>query len=85
VLLEEHRIARVPFSKWDQLLIRLRCLDRCLNCRKRISTLHWHMEHTKRHACGGSNSHTNIASVCVACHELKNQLTLGGSNDRFDV
>jgi hypothetical protein len=80
---EWERTKRVPFSKHDQLLVRLTCLDRCFHCRGRLGALHWHMEHTRRHACGGSNSIRNIRAVCCACHELKN--SLDGSRRLGDV
>jgi len=74
VVPEHERIGRVPFSKFDHLLTRLRYLDRCYHCQQRLTTAHWHMEHTQRHARGGDNSYSNIKPVCVACHELKNLL-----------
>ena len=74
VVPNEERIGRVHWPASDRLLVMLLGLGRCLGCRHSIIDTPFHMEHTIRHACGGSNRFDNIRPVCRCCHGRKDFL-----------
>ena len=55
------------------MLVMLLGLGRCLGCRHSIIDTPFHMEHTVRHKCGGSNRFDNIRPVC-RCYGRKDFL-----------
>jgi hypothetical protein len=58
----------------------LNCLKRsdfrCYYCAEPISSKIWHLEHLIPISKGGLNNHTNIASSCKTCNEMKGALDM---------
>ena len=74
LLVHEGGAGQHKFEASDRLLVMLLGLGRCLGCRHSIVDTPFHMEHTVRHACGGSNRFDNIRPVCRCCHGRKDFL-----------